>query len=38
MKQDLEYTNEDFNPTLGTYSLDGWDSVTSSGPGWGRNK
>ena len=30
----FRYTNEDFNPTLGTYSLDGWDSVTSSGPGW----
>ena len=28
------YTNEDFNPTLGTFSLDEWGSSLVGGPGW----
>ena len=28
------YTNEDFNPTLGTFSLDGWGNSIVGGPGW----
>ena len=28
------YTNEDFNPTLGTFSLDGWGNSVVGGPGW----
>jgi hypothetical protein len=29
-----EYTDEDFRPTLGTESLDGWGSAVVDGPGW----
>lgn len=28
------YTDEDFNPTLGTFSLDSWGSSLVGGPGW----
>jgi len=31
----FRYSDNDFNPTLGTFSLDGWSSITTAGPGWG---
>lgn len=30
----FRYSDVDFNPKLGTFTLDGWDSTTASGPGW----
>lgn len=29
------YTNSDFNPNLGNYSLAGWGGSVTGGPGWG---